>query len=128
VKVSDVTQSDLFIGLSITDTALLGGITDGIYWRNVDASTDFKAATEKDSTETESASLFTLVDDTFVTIGLLWNGTSTIIPYVNGVAQAALADTNRPDDEELTPSIEILAGEAAAKILDVSFFDCYQIR
>ena len=35
---NDVDQSDFFFGLAVTDTALLGGVTDGVYFRSVDGS------------------------------------------------------------------------------------------
>ena len=50
LQISDATQSDLLVGLCITDTALLGGMTDGVYFRKVDGSTSLAAVTEKNST------------------------------------------------------------------------------
>jgi len=127
VMLGDATQTDLIMGLNITDTTLGAGTTDGITWRKADGSTDTKLYVEKDSTETASAaSEHTMVDATAVTLGFLYNGTN-VVPYVNGVAGTGLAITNLPDDENLTPSIEYLSGEAAAQTLTVYFMDSYQI-
>ena len=38
-KVSDATQSDFAIGLIITDTTIIDGVTDGIFFEKDDAST-----------------------------------------------------------------------------------------
>ena len=129
LKISKATQSDMFIGLAITDTAIIGGVTDRVGIEKLDGAADIKAMVEKDSTETLSASLHTIVLATFVTVGFIWTGTTAgaVIPYINGVAQTALADTNRPDDEELRISYEHLNGEAGAQTSEISFLDCYQI-
>ena len=126
VMVDDATQSDIFLGVAITDTALLGAVSDDISFRKVDGETDVKLYVEKNSTETVSASLHTLADATAVTLSCVYNG-SNVTPYVNGVAGTALAVDNLPDDEGLTLSIEILTGEGAARTLTVSFADAYQI-
>ena len=122
-----VDESDFFLGIAITDTALLGGVTDCIAWRKVDGSTDTKLVVEKDSAETESAaSEHTMVADTAVNLAFIYNGTN-VTPYVNGVAGTALAVTNLPDNEALTPSIEILTGAGAAVTSTIGFLDAYQI-
>lgn len=126
ILMSEATQSDVLVGLCITDTALLGGMTDGINWRKVDGSTDTKCYVEKDSTETASAASEHTMTTTAVALGFIYNGTY-VIPYVNGVAGTSLAITNLPDDEALTPSIEILAGSGANNYLTVYFLDAYQI-
>ena len=112
LQINDATQTDFLVGLCITDTALLGGMTDGIYFRKADASTTVSAVLEQDSTET-TATAHTLVDATDVTLEFVCDGV-TVTFFVNGVALAALAQTNVPDDELLTPSIEFLTGEAVA--------------
>jgi len=113
LKLSEVIQSDILVGLCITDTALLGGMTDGAYFRKVDASAVMSAVLEKDSAETTATAL-TMVDDTYVFLEIYYDGTSVHF-YVNGVELTLLAQTNLPNDEWLTPSIEVLTGEAVVK-------------
>lgn len=128
LQVSDATQSDLLVGLCITDTTLLGGMTDGVYFECLDGSTDINFVLEKNSTETTSASAVgTLANATDVTLEFLWDGTY-VNCYVDGVEQTRLAITNLPDDEVLTPSIHFLAGEAAAKTCSVEWLRVIQLR
>ena len=127
VMLSEATQSDLLVGACITDTALLGGMTDGINFRKVDGSTDTKLYVEKGSTETASASSeHTMVAATAVSLGFVYDGVA-VYPYVNGTRGTGLAVTNLPDDEALTPSIELLAGTTSAVSATVYFMDAYQI-
>jgi hypothetical protein len=125
LKISDKTQSDFLVGLCITDTTLLGGLTDGVYFRKVDGSANIAAVTEKNSTETETAVAGVAVDDTYVTLEFFFNGT-TVEFFVDGVS-AGSHTANIPDDELLTPSIHFLTGEAVAKTMSVDWIRAIQI-
>jgi hypothetical protein len=113
VQISDATQSDLLVGLCITDTTAIVGMTDGIYFRKVDATTSMLAVLEKDSSET-TGTAHTVVADTDVYLEIVVNGLVADF-YVNGTPITTLAQTNIPDDELLTPTFALLAGEAVAK-------------
>ena len=126
-KISDATESDFIAGLCITDTTLLGGMTDGVYFRKVDGSTDVKFVLEKNSTETESDAILTAANDTYMILEFYFDGTN-VDAYVNGTLQTRLAMTNLPDDEDLTPSIAFLTGAAAAKTMTVDWVRCIQIN
>ncbi len=114
LKVSDATQSDFFVGLAITDTDILGGVTDRIGFQKLDGETGVKFMLEKDSTETLSASLLTAANNTAVDLEFYWDGTSIEV-FVNGASVATPAVTNLPNDEFLRKTIQFLAGEAVAK-------------
>jgi hypothetical protein len=133
LKISDATQSDFIAGLCITNTALLGGMTDGVFFRKVDGSTALAAVTEKDSTETESAAVHTIVADTWVTLEFFFDG-ATVEFFVNGRSVATHLDdeeeeivSNIPDNELLTPSIHFLTGATAAKTMTVDWVRVIQI-
>jgi hypothetical protein len=125
LKVSDATQSDLFVGLAVTDTDLLGGVTDSIGFRKVDAATTLSVLVEKDSTETTAPAAAT-IGTSFITLELVHDG-STLEAFVDGASVGTVATTNLPDDEELRPSIHFLAGEAVAKTLHVDWIRVVQI-
>lgn len=125
IKVSEATQSDLLVGLCITDTDLLGGMTDGAYFRKVDGSTSLAFATEKDSTETETTGVLTVAADTFYVLEFYFDGT-TVEAFVDGVSVASHS-TNLPDNELLTPSIHYLAGSAGAKTATVDWVRAIQV-
>lgn len=124
VQISDATQSDLLIGLCITDTDLLGGMTDGIYFRKPDGSTTLSAVLEQDSTET-TATAHTVAADTDMLLEI-WVDGVTVTFFVNGTELTALAQTNVPDDELLTPSIHFLTGEAVAKTCTIKEFEVWR--
>lgn len=127
LKISDATQSDLFVGLNITDTTLIDGTTDGVSFRKADGSTALSFVTEKNSTETTTASIHTVVADTFFRVGFYFDGVSTVYGYVNGLL-VATHTTNIPDDEELCVSIAIQNGEAVAKTLTLDYVKVLAVR
>jgi len=117
-KINDVTQSDFFLGLAVTDTAILGGVTDRIGFQSLDGSTDLDFCLEKDSTETTSEGIATLVDDTLVFAEFYWDG-SVVDVFVNGTAITRPAVTNLPDDVAMRLSLEFLTGEAVAQTMKI---------
>lgn len=125
LKANEATQSDFLVGLCITDTDLLGGMTDGIYFECLDGGTGISATTEKNSTETQTDALATFAANTFVTLEWFFNGTSVYF-LING-SLVATHTTNICDDEELTPSIQFLTGEAVAHTLTVDWLRVIQI-
>lgn len=122
----DVDQTDFLAGLCITDTTLLGGMTDGVYFQSVDETGAVTLEVEKDSTAS-SLSIATMTDATWMTFEFFWDGTS-LYAWVDGVQTSAVTVTNLPDDEELTLSIAMLSGEAAANTLTADWVRAFQIR
>ena len=115
LQVSDATQSDLFLGLAVTDTDILGGVTDSLGFRKVDASTTLNCLVEKDSSET-TATAATVADATALDLEFYWDGAGLEF-FVNGASVATPAVTNLPDNELMRLSLHFLAGEAVAKTL-----------
>lgn len=126
LKCDEATQDDFIVGLCITNTALLGGMTDGIYFRKVDASATVSALLEKNSTETSTTAL-TLVADTYTVLEIFFDGTTAHF-YVDGTQLTDPVQTNLPDDELLTPSIEFLTGEAVAHTLTIDWMVAIQLN
>lgn len=117
-SINDVTNSDFFFGLAVTDTDILGGVTDRIGFQSIDTEATIKFALQKDSTETLTSSLGTMADDTLMFAEFYWDG-STIALFIDGVEQTAPAVTNVPDDVAMRFSIEFLTGEAAAQTMKI---------
>lgn len=128
LQIDDVDQTDFIAGLCITDTTLLGGMTDGIYFRSVDGAATVQFVLEKNSLET-STSVATMTDATDIELEFYWDGTN-VTAYVNGVEVTSVAttDTNFPNDELLTPSIAFLTGEAVANNLQAAYMRTIQLR
>lgn len=121
IALSDVTDSDAYVGLMITDTTPLD-ITDGVYFLKADDAATVSFFAEKNNTSTSASAITTLTNATFVELAFAWDGVSQIAYAVNGVVQGAITpSTNLPDDEDLTISFGVQAGAAAAKTLTVDY-------
>jgi hypothetical protein len=125
LKASDATQSDFLVGLCITDTTLLGGMSDGVYFEKLDGGTGISFTTEKNATETQTDSLATFAANTYVTLEFYGDSTS-VRAYIDG-SLVATHTTNICDDELLTPSIQFLAGAAAIKTLTIDWVRAIQV-
>ena len=127
-KVNDATQSDLVMGLQITDTTSLD-VTDGIFFIKGDADTQPDFIIEKDNSSTLSVlEMNAMEDDTFVTLSFEYDpldvatGGPVFRVYQDNVQVGEITGTtNAPDDEDLTISFGIQNGEAAAKTLTIDF-------
>lgn len=126
-QAADVDQTDFLFGACITDTTLLGGMTDGIYFQSVDGTGAVTLEIEKDSSAT-SVAVGTMTDATDMTLELYWNGTAVSAWVDNVQVASAIAVTNLPDDELLAFSIAMLTGEAVANTLTVKEAVMYQIQ
>jgi hypothetical protein len=131
-KVSDATQSDIFVGLAETDTTLMATATahaialggDGAFFSKLDASTTLAGKMYLDGAQTATADYGTaLIDDTYVTCEIYWNG-STLFYYIDGTMVNRIAASL--GDGEMTPSINFRAGAAAAKTMSVAWLKCFQ--
>lgn len=119
-SINDVTNSDFFFGLAVTDTDILGGVTDRIGFQSIDTEATIKFALEKDSTETLTSALGTMTDNTLMFAEFYWDGENeTVAVFVDGVEQTAPATTNLPDDVAMRFSIEFLTGEATAQTMKI---------
>ena len=118
-KVSDATQSDLVVGLQITDTSPLD-VSDGVFFIKADGSTTVSLVVEKNGTAT-TTSVGTMENDTFISLGFYYDGASAIQYSVNGSVLGTSVTTNLPDDEDLTVTFAIQNGEAVAKTMTVDY-------
>lgn len=119
MKISDATQSDFFVGLSITDTTALAA-TDQVGFLKADGSTAVSAVSLKDSSGTTTASVHTM-STSYVVLGFHWDGVSKIKFFVNR-ALVASHTSGVPDDENLALTIHIQNGEAVAKTCTIDYF------
>lgn len=118
-KVSDADQCDLFLGLNITDTTALD-TSDRVGFQIDDGNASILCKTEKDSTETSTDSGLDAADNTYVKLGIYWDGISAVKFFVNR-ALVATHTSNVPDDENLCVTMLLQNGEAAAKTLTVDY-------
>jgi len=128
-KFEDADQMDVLAGLAITDTSLLAGVTDAIYFTTVDESDELTFVVENTNSTTTLAAA-TLTDDTWITAEFYYDGITQVDVYINGVTigSVALTDANIPDDEYLTPSVAMLTGEGVANALTIDWMRAFQIH
>ena len=126
-KVSDATQSDLLMGLHITDTSPVASApTDGIVIRKDDGDALLDGVVLIDNAAAStSTGIGTLVDDTFITVGFHFDGASVVRFYVNDAEKAAVtltaANIAALDDETLALSFAFQTGEAEAQVSTVDY-------
>ncbi len=118
-QVSEATQSDVVIGLQITDTAPLD-VTDGVFFLKPDDAATIQLLVEKNNTATTST-VGTLVAATWTTVAFYYEGKSSIAYYLNDVQIGTSAVTNLPDDEVLTISYGYQNGSAGAKTMSIDY-------
>jgi hypothetical protein len=70
-------QTDVLLGVAVTDSALLGGVTDGLYFRSVDETGVLNFVLEKDSVESTTAAV-TLTDAADVTAEWYYDGANVV--------------------------------------------------
>lgn len=126
LQASEATESDFLVGLCITDTDCLGAVTDGIYFRKVDAATAVNFVVETGGAETATAAL-TFAANTPYILEWTWDG-AAINFYVDGVLIGTPALTNIPTVEYMTPTMHLLAGSAAVNTFTIDWVRCIQVR
>lgn len=118
LDVSDDDQVDVILGMCITDTTLLAGMTDGVYLRKDDGDTNIDLVIERNSTEVTSTGIATFDTDEheYALIIDVYNttGWGKVTVYIDGAIVHSKETTNLPYDESLTLSASVTDGEAAA--------------
>lgn len=130
LKTSDATQSDIVVGLQITDTTPLA-VTDGVYFLKTDGAATVDFTTLMNSAGVTSAAVATMANATHIRLGFYYDGASAIQVYVDDVLTvtvSVVAGTTLCNDEELTVSFGIQNGEAVAKTLSVDYILVAQER
>ena len=127
-KTNAATQTDIVAGLQLTDTTPLD-VTDGIFFLKSDGAATISFIVEKDSTQSTLTLPNSLADDTFMTLGFIYDPKDQKFHvFQNNVLAGTVVSTNAPDDEELTLSFGIQNGAAAAKTLSVDYVGAYKER
>ncbi len=121
-SVSDATDSDVLMGIQITDATPVDA-TDGIFFLKADGATAVSLISRKNAVDvvlTDAA--LVLADGVSVELSFFWDGISQIWAGVNGTPVARMTPgASLPDDEVLTLSFGIQNGEAVAKTMTVDY-------
>jgi len=131
IATTDATQNDWCIGLMNASTTSPSSFTatDGIYFKKDDGDANIDAAMSKNSTTTLSTgdTLADQADSTMVRLGMVYDGASSVMFYVDGVLKKTYT-ANLPSDEFLKPVFKIQTGTGAADTLYIDYVKVIQIR
>ena len=128
LKVSDADATDLIVGLSVTDAGIWASEpADFCIFQSADATAVCTFTTRKDSSETNDTSSGTLGDNTYSVLEFMWDGLTKIDAYFDNVL-VATSITNLPNDEAMTPTIELLTGETGVNTVTIDWLRVIQCR
>lgn len=121
VRVSNATQTDLVIGLVITDTTPLD-VTDGVFFYKADDAATIALIAEKDNVQVSSGAIATLADATLVDLAFFYDGGDRIYYAVAGSVLGYISpSTSFPNDEDLTITLTLQNGSAVAHTLAIDY-------
>ena len=119
LQVGDATQSDMIIGLHSTDTTPMDA-TMRFAFITEDASASVFFNSDNNTTDSDSASLATLADDTFITLAVYYDGVTTIECYANDALIDRMTSITVPA-AEMAVGFGYLNGAAGAETTDVDY-------
>lgn len=121
IQMSDATNSDILVGLQVTDTTPLDA-TDGIYFYKATGATSMSVFFRKDATTgSTSAVVGSMANATWVNLAWYFDGKSTLNYYLNDVQVGALSTTGFVPDTTMTISFGIKNGAAAIKTMTLDY-------
>ena len=127
-KTNDATQTDIVAGLQVTDTTPLD-VSDGVFFLKEDGATTISFIVEKDGTQSTLSLPNSLADDTFMTLGYVYDPKDQKFHvFQDNVLAGTVVNTNAPDDEELTVSFGVQNGEAVAKTMTIDYVGAMKER
>ena len=115
----DMVNSDWFVGLIETED--LTGVADnmpanGIGFHKEDGAATFSASSSDNGTNLQSAAVGTIVNATYIRVGLKFDGgatgAATITPYINGVAGTPIASVTYATMAEVSAAFMVRNGDA----------------
>jgi hypothetical protein len=119
LQVGDAIQSDLIVGLHSTDTSPLDA-TLRFAFISEDGSASVFFNVDDNSVDADSASVATLADDTFLTLGAYYDGKGNIQLFANDVHVTTMTGVAVPG-AELAVGFGYLNGAAGAETTDLDY-------
>jgi len=141
VALLDVDKCDFFIGLAISDTEILGGVTHRVGFQNdhdgaIDCLTEQGGSENKEDTTSvigDCANIAAFAT-TAVRLSFYWDGVDSLTFFVDNVLKITMTDNATtilvPDDEALSPAFQIMThtGAAAVQTVWIDYIDIVPVR
>jgi len=133
IKLSEATEIDLLVGLcelktDLLKTSVAHGVlatnVEGVFFHKVDAVTTITAKAYLDGAQTFTGNVGTMTTSEII-YEIYWDGT-TLKFYLDGILVTQIA-SSLPDGD-LTPSINVRAGSAAARTASIAWLRSIQLR
>jgi hypothetical protein len=119
VSIGNAIESDWIVGLHSTDTTPQDA-TMRFLFESVDGSAAVYFNNDDNTTDTDSATIATVADDTFITLAAYYDGVSSIKVYANDVLVDTMTSITIPA-AEMAVGFGLLNGSAAADTSDVDY-------
>jgi hypothetical protein len=119
LSVGDAIQSAWIFGLHSTD-ATPRDATMRFFFESVDASADVYFNVDNNTTDSDSSTVATLADDTFITLAAYWDGVSSIKLYANDALVTTMTGVTVPA-AEMAVGFGYWNGAAGAETTDFDY-------
>ena len=119
ISVGDAIQSDLIVGLHSTDTTPQDA-TMRFLFESVDGAAAVYFNNDDNTTDSDSSTVATLEDDTFVTLGAYYDGITTIKLYADDVLKDTMTSITIPG-AEMAVGFGYLNGASGAETADIDY-------
>jgi hypothetical protein len=119
LSVGDAVQSDWLIGLHSTDTTPHDATMRYIF-ESVDGSANVYFNNDNDTTDSDSSTLGTLTDDTFVTLAAYYDGGTSIQLFVDDASVTTMTGNTVPA-AEMAVGFGYINGAAGAETADFDY-------
>lgn len=120
-KIEDADDSDVILGLHSTDTNPFSTAPAQRAWFVLSegaATVTFNV--DDNTTDASSGTVATLSDDTYITLGMYYDGKTTIELYANDVKTATMTGVSIPSTE-LALGMAVATGTTAARTMSVDY-------
>tara|TARA_R100001244_G_scaffold103178_1_gene76777 strand:- start:1036 stop:1725 length:690 start_codon:yes stop_codon:yes gene_type:complete len=118
-SVGDAIQSAMIIGLHSTDTTPRDA-TMRFFFETVDASAAMYFNIDDNTTDTDSSTVTTLADDTFVTVGAYYDGAGNVKLFANDSLVTTMTSVGIPG-AEMAVGFGYWNGAAGAETTDIDY-------
>jgi|TARA_R100001530_G_scaffold16274_4_gene14346 hypothetical protein len=119
ISVGDATQSDWVVGLHSTDTTPQDATMRWLF-ESVDGAATVYFNNDDNSTDTDSETIATVEDDTFLTLSAYYDGKTSILCYKNDVLVDTVTSITVPG-AEMAVGFGYLNGAAGAETTDIDY-------
>ncbi len=119
LSVGDAAQSDWIVGLHSTDTTPQDA-TMRFLFESVDGAAAVYFNNDNNTTDSDSGTVHTMVDDTFVTLGAYWDGAGNIKLFADDVHITTMTGITVPA-AEMAVGFGYLNGAAGAETTDIDY-------